>query len=226
MGFFRFYGLVLREAFRHSLDIAQAIIFVLLGFSGFIAARNPGLKPMLESLNLGGWQIAAMVFGSIIAIRLILAPYWLWKGAQSRIVSGPQNSVDYQLRVSGIGNRNDKKRKIIQVFFQLRNALPIPLQYEVEDVDVMVAGDRNDNPRFQSMGGIVPAQAINTFDFAPITLTSAAWIKPGTEGTASITYKYGIAGQSFARRAKFICKIIIDKHSTRHLTIEDSEENV
>ncbi len=226
MGLIKFYGLIIREAFRHSLDIAQAIIFVLLVFSGFITARNPTLKPTLESLDLGGWQIAAMVFGAIIAIRLILAPYWLWRAAQDRITSAPQNTVDYQLRVVGFGNRNDKRKKIIQVFFNLRNALPIPLEYVVEDVEVTVAGDRNDNPKFESMGGIVPALAVNTFDFAPIALTSSTWIKSGTEGTAAITYKYGVAGRRFTRRAKFVCKIIIEKHQVRHLTIEDSEDNV
>src|SRR5579862_9056747 len=79
MGLIRFYGLVLREAFRHSLDIAQAVIFVILVLAGFIAARNPASKPMIDTLDLTGWKIAAIVFGGIIIIRLALAPYWLWR---------------------------------------------------------------------------------------------------------------------------------------------------
>ena len=75
----KFYYLAFREAFRHSLDITQAIIFVALAVGGLIAARNRTVKPIIDSLDLGGYQIAAIAFGSIIAIRLVLAPYWLWR---------------------------------------------------------------------------------------------------------------------------------------------------
>jgi len=221
MQFFKFYGLVFREAFRHSLDIAQAVIFVLLAFSGFIAARNPTLKPMIDGLDLGGWQIAAIVFGSIVAIRLILAPYWLWRSANARIANAPANTIDYQLRVVSFGNRNNKPKRLIQVVFNLRNSLGIPLVYEVEDIDVTINGLGNDNPTFQNMGGVVPAFSINTFDYAPIQLEK--WIKRGTEGAAGITYKYGIAGSPFSRRARFVAKLIIEKNNIRHLTIEDTE---
>ena len=226
MGFFKFYGIVFREALRHSLDIAQAVIFVLLILAGLIVARNPSIKPTIDALNLSGTNVALVVLGSIISIQLILAPYWLWRAAQARIVSLPNAAVDYQLRVVGFGNRNDKKRKLIQIVFHLRNSLPVPLQYEVEDIEATVMGDRNDNPIFENMGGIIPANATNTFDFSPIALSGKSWIKPGTEGTAAITYKYGIAGKPFARRAKYVAKIIIEKTSIRHLTIEDSEDAI
>lgn len=219
----RFYWLVVREAFRHSLDIAQAVIFVVIGFGGFIVARNPAMKPMIDSLDLGGWQIAAIVFGSIVAVRLVLAPYWLWRRVKAQVVTSPLGSVAYQLRVSGFTNRNDKKKNLIQIVFQIRNSHQITsMAYEVEDIDVVVNGFRNDNPTFVSMGGVVAPNSVNTFDYPAIQL-SGPWIKPGTEGTASITYKYGIAGQPFARRAKFTANIIIQKNDIRHLTIEDSE---
>ena len=83
MEFLRFYGRVFREAFRHSLDIAQSVIFVLLVVTGLVVARNPGLKPMIDALDLSGAWVAIIVMGSIISIRLILAPYWLWKAADA-----------------------------------------------------------------------------------------------------------------------------------------------
>jgi hypothetical protein len=90
MGLIRFYGSVLREALRHSLDIAQAAIFFIFLLAGLIAARNPASKPIIESLDLSGWKIAAIVFGSIIFIRLVLAPYWLWR-ERVRTVDNLQN---------------------------------------------------------------------------------------------------------------------------------------
>jgi hypothetical protein len=226
MGFLRFYGRVFREAFRHSLDIAQAAAFLLFILAGLVVYAVPAVKMTVEALQLNGWQIGFGLLASIFVMRLVLAPYWLWRAAQDRIVSTPQNNIDYQLRVVSFGNRNDRKKKLIQIVFNLRNALPVPLKYEVEKVDATVAGDRNDKPVFQNMGAVVPAQSISTFDYSPIALTGKSWIKPGTEGTASITYKYGIAGRSFVRRATFTAKIIIEKRSIRHLVIEDSEENV
>src|SRR5437763_4739619 len=111
MGLIRFYALVLREAFRHSLDIAQAVIFVALALGGFIAARNPTSKPMIDALDIGGWKIAAIVSASIIAIRLLLAPYWLWQRANTQIADRPEHSIAYKLRLWSFSYRFTKGRK-------------------------------------------------------------------------------------------------------------------
>jgi hypothetical protein len=148
--------MVLRETFRHSLDIAQAVIFVALALGGFIAARNPASKPMIDALDLGGWQIAAIVFGSILAIRLLLAPYWLWKAAVSHTASAPERSIDHKLRVQEISDRRDKKKNAIQVIFRLKNSSYfLSTRYEVEDIHVAISGITNDNPTFTNMGAIV-----------------------------------------------------------------------
>src|SRR4051794_28300531 len=102
MQFFKFYGLVIREAFRHSLDIAQSILFIVLLAAGAVAYGNPGIKPTIEAYDLGGWKVAVIVFGAIILMRLVMAPYWLWKAAQSRSVETPERSIDYKLAVSSI----------------------------------------------------------------------------------------------------------------------------
>src|SRR5579862_630334 len=81
MGFFRYYRRVLRVAFTHSLDIAQAAIFVSVILIGAAAYLLPlfgmpiDLRRWIEALT--GWQVAAGVFGTIVAVRLVLAPYWI-----------------------------------------------------------------------------------------------------------------------------------------------------
>jgi hypothetical protein len=79
MGFLRFYRMAFKEALRRSLDIVQGIIFVLLVFGGVVVSRNPAAKSMIESFDLGGWKVAAIIFGGIVGTRLIVMPYWLWR---------------------------------------------------------------------------------------------------------------------------------------------------
>jgi hypothetical protein len=33
-------------------------------------------------VDLHGWQVAAFVLGTIVGVRLVLAPYWLWRDQQ------------------------------------------------------------------------------------------------------------------------------------------------
>ena len=58
-------------AFSHSISISQAIIFVLIIIFGFAGLRLPP--------DISGWQIAAGIFGAVILVRLLLAPYWIWQ---------------------------------------------------------------------------------------------------------------------------------------------------
>lgn len=201
MGFIKFYWMVFREAFRHSLDLTQAVLFVVLGFAGLIVSRNSGAKMIVEALDLGGWKIAALVFGSIVAIRLILSPYWLYKAAQARIVSAPGEAIDYGFRLEAFRSLIDKK-KAIQVGLVLQNSLDVPIKYEVEDILVTINGMGSDNPTFDNMGGTVSKRTSSIFDYAWIFKVP---VVPGMLGVASITYKYGVAGKPFARRAKYVC---------------------
>jgi hypothetical protein len=227
MDFIRFYGKVLQEAFRHSLDIAQGAIFLVIILAGSIAAGNPGARMTLESLDLGGWKTAALVFGSIIGARLILAPYWLWKAAQARNVTSSERSVDYKLRVHSFSNRVDRKQNALQIIFMLNNASFFhAIQYEVEDVYVEIEGSTAENPTFANKGEIVSANSQYKFDFPWIFLTAKKKIAPGIQGHASITYKYGIAGQQFTRRARFAAAFVIERNHIRHNSTDDTEENI
>jgi hypothetical protein len=203
VAFLKFYGLVFREALRHSLDIAQAVIFVAIVLGGLIAARNPSLKPMIDGLDLGGSQIATIVLCTIVAIRLILAPYWLWKSAAARNVIAPERSIDFKLTVSGFANRNDKKQKAIQMIFVLHNSSYFhSIAYEVEEIYAEVDGKSVEALNLLNRGEIIPPTSKYNFDYPWIFLKSNKWIKPGTSGHASVTYKYGIAGQPFTRRVR------------------------
>jgi hypothetical protein len=85
IGPLRFIGMVLREALRHSLDIAQSVIFVVLIVAGTVAIFYPGARDVLRSINLDGWQAALVVLG-IVVTRVVCAPYWLFKSSQTRLI--------------------------------------------------------------------------------------------------------------------------------------------
>lgn len=224
MDIIRFYGLVCREAFRHSLDITQAIVFVAIAVSGLIAARNPSMKPFIDSLNLSGYQIAAIVFGGIIASRLALAPYWLWKAAMAKTIIAPERSIEYKLTVANLQAREDKKRKAIQIIFVIHNASYFhSILYEVEEVYVEVDGKTADAATFFNRGEIIPPTQKYNFDYPWIFLKSFKWIKPGTKGHCSITFKYGIAGQSFTRRVKYAAIFFVEKTYIRQNPTENIE---
>jgi hypothetical protein len=89
MGFLGYYAKVLRVAFTHSLDIAQSIIFAFLIIIGVAPYLLQGFGVTLDltrwATALTGWQVATGVFGTIILIRLILAPYWIHKELHQQI---------------------------------------------------------------------------------------------------------------------------------------------
>ena len=74
MGFFRYYCKVLQVAFSHSLGIAESVVFVVTIAGGLAAYFLPQIK---MAIHFSEWQIAAVVLGSIVGIRLLLAPYWV-----------------------------------------------------------------------------------------------------------------------------------------------------
>ncbi|UFZ04741.1 hypothetical protein LQG66_37140 [Bradyrhizobium ontarionense] len=223
----KFYLLVIREAFKHSLDIAQAVIFAIVLLAGAIVYGNPGIKPVIEAYDLGGWKTMALVFGGIIAMRLLLAPYWLWKAAESKTITTPEKSIDYKLTVSRIESRNDKKKKLIQIVFVLKNHSYFhSLTYEVEEVFVEVQGNTFEGePTWFNKGQIIPPDMAYNFEYP--TFPVKKWIDlPGAIGHAKITFKYGSAGQPFTRRKRLITPLFFDKNSIRMTPTEDSDEAI
>ena len=56
-------------------------------------------------IDLHGWQVAAVVLGCIIAVRLLLAPYWIWKADQERL-----DALDNQI-TAGVKNEDQQAAK-------------------------------------------------------------------------------------------------------------------
>jgi hypothetical protein len=84
MDAFKYCGRILRVAFTHSLHATHSIILVLIIVAGLLTYFVPQVEVMVD---LHGWQVATVVLGSIIAIRLLLAPYWIWKSDQHCLVT-------------------------------------------------------------------------------------------------------------------------------------------
>ncbi len=84
MGIVRYYMRVLRVAFGHSLSTTQDCIFGAILLVGAVIFFVPRLGMPIDVHSwsewlsaLSGWKIASVAFGTIIAIRLICAPYWM-----------------------------------------------------------------------------------------------------------------------------------------------------
>jgi uncharacterized membrane protein len=77
-------SLLIKTACRHSLHAAHGIILVLIILAGAVTYFVPRVEVMVD---LHGWQVAAAVLGGIVAVRLVLAPYWIWKDDQGRLTA-------------------------------------------------------------------------------------------------------------------------------------------
>jgi hypothetical protein len=88
MAAFRYYWSVVLMAFTHSIQGAHAIVFLGIIVVGGAAYFVPELH-----LNMEGPGIAATVFGSIVALRLVMAPYWLHQEQEKRI---PKTRAEWQ----------------------------------------------------------------------------------------------------------------------------------
>jgi hypothetical protein len=89
-----FYWLVAKAAYRHSLDLAQAFIFLALAAIGtaILFASFLGIEVNAQGLValLGDPRFYAVLFGSVIITRLMCAPYWVWKAERDK----PKTSRD------------------------------------------------------------------------------------------------------------------------------------
>jgi hypothetical protein len=81
-GPFTYLWLVLKTAFRHSLHATHSIILVLIIVAGVVTSTVPQVEVLVD---LHGWQVALVVLALIIGVRLLMAPYWIWKDEQSRL---------------------------------------------------------------------------------------------------------------------------------------------
>ena len=89
MNFVRYWGRVICVAFRHALTPTQDVLFLLIIGVGLAAGFVPAIKAQLAKaeIDMGAWQVAASVLGSIVAMRLLLAPYWIYQEQTATIAA-------------------------------------------------------------------------------------------------------------------------------------------
>ena len=77
-----FCRLVVWTAVRHSASLARSIIFFVLAFTGATILLMPRLGMTVDASGLktllSDPTFYAILFGLIVAMRLICAPYWIW----------------------------------------------------------------------------------------------------------------------------------------------------
>jgi hypothetical protein len=110
-GPFIYLWLVIGTAGRHSFHAAHSVILALIILAGAVTYFVPRVEVMVD---LHGWQVAAVVLGSIVGVRLFLAPYWIWKADQQRVdflnnqladkITTEQKLAKRTLAIDGIAN--------------------------------------------------------------------------------------------------------------------------
>lgn len=176
MGILRFYCSVVREGLRHSLDIAQAVIFVLLICAGIAIKLYPSAKAIGESANLTSLEIATYVFCAIVLVRLVLAPYWIFnaQSAQLSIATETLSRIaeDRPLRYLNIAPRvigNDFHKtpiwtveRIELLFDNLGDRI---ISYKIAELFFVHEGNKTTIPLLQDAGGYIHARQQISFGF-------------------------------------------------------------
>jgi phosphate/sulfate permease len=134
MGIFRFYWLVIRTAWGDSIDLTHKIIYTIVIVGGAAAFILPRV-----TVNVEGSEIAAAMFGAVIAARLIWAPYSLWKkereatGVAKREAEELRGKLDGRARIKAIADNMGKfLEQGSELIFTCRNN-EIPIQHtEIE----------------------------------------------------------------------------------------------
>jgi hypothetical protein len=83
-GFLSFYSRLFVLAFKHSYGISDALGFVALVVVG-VAGRYYPMKLAAMS-NLFAWQIPLLALGVVFAVRLLFAPYWMYRERDKQAV--------------------------------------------------------------------------------------------------------------------------------------------
>src|SRR4029077_15305513 len=83
-----YYRKVIWLAFSHSIELAHGVIFCLVIVGAVAAAFIPAVR-----MNVDGPGLAAIALGTIVGLRLVMAPYWIYKEQEERI---PKSRPEWQ----------------------------------------------------------------------------------------------------------------------------------
>jgi hypothetical protein len=136
--FFRYCRLVFHVALSHSLHAAHSIILVLIIVAGLLVYLFPAIEIVPD---LHGWEVAALVLGGIVAVRLLLAPYWIWLVDKAALLSletevSRLKEIDYShglalLKVQPALDPSNLENTL-EFRLELRNLVQAPLKFFVE----------------------------------------------------------------------------------------------
>jgi|WetSurMetagenome_2_1015567.scaffolds.fasta_scaffold290962_1 hypothetical protein len=91
MGLLRYYWQVIRVAFTRAPGIAQDILFGLFVFGGAVLYFLKRMGMITDAsgwlADLTGWQISTIVLATIFAVRLLLAPYWMYEKKSREVLA-------------------------------------------------------------------------------------------------------------------------------------------
>jgi hypothetical protein len=94
--------LVLWTAVRHSASVAQAVLFLIFVAIGaaILVLPNFGMTINPSSLTiLADPKFYAVLFGSIVIVRLVCAPFWVWKAERKARLAAEERANDTQRRL-------------------------------------------------------------------------------------------------------------------------------
>ncbi|MHB1564481.1 MAG: hypothetical protein ACYCXP_10380 [Leptospirillum sp.] len=90
MNFTRYYWLVLRTAWKHAFGYADLISSSVGAMLAVIIHFSPKWKQLLTGVL---WQIPIWILATVAIVRLISAPFWLWKIDRGEI-KNQQKQID------------------------------------------------------------------------------------------------------------------------------------
>jgi hypothetical protein len=95
--------LVLKTAWRHSFHATHTIILVLIIGAGLLTYSLPekylDTFRWIPRFDVHGWEVTIIVLVTVIAVRLVSAPYWIWKDDQKLLLMAQAETTDGLQRV-------------------------------------------------------------------------------------------------------------------------------
>lgn len=82
MDWWKFYGQWLWRAFRHSLGLADLLASLAGSAVAVFAHFEPEAGRAFEPLL---WQVPLWAAAAVVTLRLLLAPYWIWREDQAAL---------------------------------------------------------------------------------------------------------------------------------------------
>jgi hypothetical protein len=141
--------LVIKTALPHSFHVTHAFILALIISAGVVTYFDQRVEVMVEP---HGWVVATCVLAGVIGVRLLLAPYWIWRDDQKRLA----------MLTSQVASESDAQKKLAE-----KNAA-------IDDIAQEIAWAINNlvNPNTHPGSPANPASAIASFE-----IESNAWYK-------------------------------------------------